>query len=577
MDVDFHYYATYYASRIAGFSFEDAKVIAYCAQLIDDNAPRALAPTLGSENKEITPPDSAKKYTFKPIATFQGKPDIALANDDHIRTVWTPFHFLPGNFTSSLTDNGRHLVREYTGGGEPSPAPGSDFRMLNRPHSHMAIKLINHCRTYNKHSEFTMHRIGVTMHVFADTWAHQDFAGTSQYLFNDAGAKVEYQNPSAHFTANADVKRWNVHPDNWKPAKMGTGLAGSEMTTPGGPHNTSMFYLGHGRMGTYPDIPFLIWKYQPRWSKVPIVRNNPIQYVDAFVHMVHALKCIKLKLDTGRDKEYAPISTDDFRTVMDDATQFSIIRGLILKCHGDGDLDPQAIGSDSSEALTRTRCKWWLKDAAGLGFEAPLAQWNGGSEWIATARAAKGMAFLDTDFAKFQLASKLHYQFVKLELNELGMSFNGGSYDDRSNMLDDLDEIAALSSWSNQVRSTLLAAGKHTSSKEKKAGFDRLLGELSSLGLEATILKLKEAITQDATYHINVNTNRLSRGKPNSRLEVDALIARLEKIRDSDTGAVETRPRSSGEEPPRPGAAEPPAAAADSPASAPRPKGNRLI
>jgi hypothetical protein len=38
MDIDFHYFATYVASRFAGYSKDQSKIISSSAQMIDENA-----------------------------------------------------------------------------------------------------------------------------------------------------------------------------------------------------------------------------------------------------------------------------------------------------------------------------------------------------------------------------------------------------------------------------------------------------------------------------------------------------------------------------------------------------------
>ena len=78
---------------------------------------------------------------------------------DHL--VWVPFHFLPGN-----------------GGLPAGQDPEGPFvrKLVCRPNSHVALDVI---RSVIRHREMrhALHRLGITMHVYADTWAHQGFAG----------------------------------------------------------------------------------------------------------------------------------------------------------------------------------------------------------------------------------------------------------------------------------------------------------------------------------------------------------------------------------------------------------------
>ena len=86
MNSDFHYYATYCAAAIAGYSHEEALDICYCAQLVD-HCTRTLL-------KKLHAPVSA--------ATTQMQSELIDARTDiiglqNITRIWSSFHFLPGN------------------------------------------------------------------------------------------------------------------------------------------------------------------------------------------------------------------------------------------------------------------------------------------------------------------------------------------------------------------------------------------------------------------------------------------------------------------------------------------------
>ncbi len=87
--------------------------------------------------------------------------------------VWIPFHFLPGN------------------GGEPSGS-NPDGRFINklvcRPDSHIARDMLAAC-VKDKDKPYALHRLGITMHVYADTWAHQGFAGVNHEINEVEGIK----------------------------------------------------------------------------------------------------------------------------------------------------------------------------------------------------------------------------------------------------------------------------------------------------------------------------------------------------------------------------------------------------
>lgn len=55
----------------------------------------------------------------------------------------------------------------------------------------------------------------------------------------------------------------------------------------------SFSYLGHGRMGGVPDVPFMHYTYQPQWSGGKVTKNNQAMFLLAFRQLVYAMKCIR--------------------------------------------------------------------------------------------------------------------------------------------------------------------------------------------------------------------------------------------------------------------------------------------
>ena len=92
LNFSFHYYGTYCAAVEAGFSFDDAWVIAHTAQFVDD-----CSKTLLSEhgmNDSLPTTYHTEKELLKLNIGWFGSPV-----PKEIPQVWIPFHFLPGNFT----------------------------------------------------------------------------------------------------------------------------------------------------------------------------------------------------------------------------------------------------------------------------------------------------------------------------------------------------------------------------------------------------------------------------------------------------------------------------------------------
>lgn len=234
MQIDFHHATTYVAARLAGFDQPDAEVVAYAAQYVDDATDSG---TVYFENKALYHRiSSAHKMVDKRNVK-------ALAN--HL--VWLPFHFLPGN-------NDMEAGQIYKG----------QFinKIICRPNSLIAEEMVRQAIS-EKHKPYGLHRLGVTMHVYADTWAHQGFAGVLHRINEVENAKE---------TGDSGVfKKGLVHiiirdfiDDTIPP-------------------------LGHGRATIFPDMPFLQWKYKNYKGK-PIERDNTDLFCEAANCMCMAMQ-----------------------------------------------------------------------------------------------------------------------------------------------------------------------------------------------------------------------------------------------------------------------------------------------
>lgn len=110
MNLDFHYYGTYVAARLAGYDLDSAQTIAHAAQYVDDSNKSMLSDSLG--HPYIS--------DFSPIPTGQSMwdmvdKDIFWSEEalNEIADIWVPFHFLPGNYgiEPSFNDIFRNLQR----------------------------------------------------------------------------------------------------------------------------------------------------------------------------------------------------------------------------------------------------------------------------------------------------------------------------------------------------------------------------------------------------------------------------------------------------------------------------------
>ena len=141
MDIEFHYYITYILAAKAGFSSEESAVIAYACQQTDDNAYHYCINfekdnpylTIVSQTMDITKPQEKRK------------------------TIYPIFHFFPGDPLSPTAVRGDGKTHPFN----TTPDSANVNAMFDD-----ALKSKN------------LYRIGIGAHVYADTWAHQNFCGS---------------------------------------------------------------------------------------------------------------------------------------------------------------------------------------------------------------------------------------------------------------------------------------------------------------------------------------------------------------------------------------------------------------
>ncbi len=313
MNIDFHYYGTYSAARISGFSHEDSCKIAWAAETVDENNLVNIYKT--KTYKEESKKDFDKR-DVRIISTFEKTSENS--NDSirywrknpnneniaRIRSVWLAFHFLPGNFKAAAPADG---IIEHEGTKETADVLNIfteyekydelDMQLLCRNNSNTSRIMIGSARQQyqeylEKEKDAGLYAIGVAMHVLADTWAHEFFTGSPNYWTNDAeGFRVK---------ASA-MKRILI--DHDKIEKYFSG-------TVSGVQDNSIFYMGHGRAGHCPDYDFLEYYYVPRWKKekkefgYAKLINNPNRFQNAFAQMIDAMKYIRGEMDEFPLREY---------------------------------------------------------------------------------------------------------------------------------------------------------------------------------------------------------------------------------------------------------------------------------
>ncbi len=241
MQIDGHHTMTYVVSRMAGFTHDEANIIAYSAQYVDDATNAGIVKF--SNGAMFSRMSSAHHTNITDAATYFD------AHENHM--VWVPFHFLPGNDGLVAGEN----------------VEGSFIRKLVcKPYSPVAVDLLDECMK-DKDKPYGLHRLGITMHVFADTFAHKGFAGVIH-----------------------DINKV----DNLKGINFD--LSFLDMTTSRA--LSDMFPMGHGAALTCPDMPFLEWSYTNGLGE-HVHRNNLEDFVNAANNLFGQLG--RYLIDMGRE------------------------------------------------------------------------------------------------------------------------------------------------------------------------------------------------------------------------------------------------------------------------------------
>jgi len=241
MRIDFHFYTIYALARAAGFKPDDAYVIAYASQYTDDEI---REDKIYFEDGDI----------FAPFITAHAIIHPAAITDRVCTRVWVPFHFMPG-------DLGR-----------------GDEVMLARANGPFIQKVIGEFFEYELRPD-SLHMLGIILHVYADTWSHQNFMGMVNDLNNISEVRVEGEEEGFIEHHLEDLK-----------GKV------KEYVVPN---------LGHAQAGSIPDEPFRKWSYLDYQGMAHRV-NNHERALDAAYHCYELLSRFLSQFPEFRHSEVKP-------------------------------------------------------------------------------------------------------------------------------------------------------------------------------------------------------------------------------------------------------------------------------
>ena len=366
MHIDFHYFGTYALARAAGFNPVAARIVATAAQFVDDNASKS----------HVDFKDGAR---IDQEATAHHLADARNYDSEGQRRVWVPFHFLPGNHGESYTE-----------------------RLKCRKDSNIAQEMRDH-HLGLADRDFGLHLLGITAHVYADTFSHYGFSGVSS-----RGNKVD--NRSFKFGEEVEehptiqlntATRTHVGRHADKFFKKHGGQGGLIANIKSFLAEEVSGALGHGAVAKYPDYPYLVWSFDYERDDAEIggvtaVRDNPLTYMEACRALYQMFRSF---VQTPHGEQFC---SHDRREFDDIKTHLSTILSTQLDKNG--------------------RCEEWKTRAPGHVFgdrDEDIPDYDGESwneQWSDLHGQKNFSAATDLDVWRFYQAASLHCTYVLRDL-----------------------------------------------------------------------------------------------------------------------------------------------------------------
>ena len=256
MQKDFHYYATYAAAILAGYTHEESLTICYSDQLTD-LCSKSFLSKLGGPLSAAT--------TQLAMEMADARTDLVGRQD--ITRIWASFHFLPYDLNVARKGCSKLYLHKYS--------------LICNPNSDLVVETVNLGKS-------SLQATGIAMHVLADTWAHRYFAGTPSLVINNTDSWFFELLPEGEgFRERRITFRHNpTAPDDLEKGIYTNSLFQAS--------ENAIMNLGHGRAGHLPDYSFIRYKYLPAWGDYEeVIKDNPRDYYMAFCQMIEAMKALR--------------------------------------------------------------------------------------------------------------------------------------------------------------------------------------------------------------------------------------------------------------------------------------------
>lgn len=254
MQLDFHYYATYCAAILAGYSHEEALELCYSDQFVDC-CTKTFLKSVNATVHAATSQSQAELVDTK--ADMNGLQDIT--------RIWSSFHFLPKDLYAKTPRATKNYKNKY--------------RLICGPNGDLVKDTVELAK------DRSLQAAGIAMHVLADTWAHMNFAGTPSLVINNT------TNDFYEILFDGTLAKINF---KHSPGAVDDIENSSYNSTVFNPSETNILNLGHGHAGHLPDYSFIRYKYLPAWGNYKeFLKDNPSDYRKAFGQMIFAMKYLR--------------------------------------------------------------------------------------------------------------------------------------------------------------------------------------------------------------------------------------------------------------------------------------------
>ncbi len=177
MQTDFHYYALKVIALESGFDEKEAELLAYASQYVDDCSDYSYikVTSLPSELKALLSPLISRGRIRRVATVCRGLGLAAVLLHKTQREIYIPFHFLPEKLY-------------------PGTGPYCYSTRRNSPFANalitQAVRELGETRTRDQR-ERKLIKLGIALHTYADTWAHESFSGRRSGFDNDVSYECQ--------------------------------------------------------------------------------------------------------------------------------------------------------------------------------------------------------------------------------------------------------------------------------------------------------------------------------------------------------------------------------------------------